>query len=301
MKKTLSFIAAVCLLLPSCKQDELDRSNQQKDSLMTVLQAREASLNEREQSLNEFIDSFNEVERNLDCVAVRQHVIYSSTDKTKGELKGGQKDKINAQISAINDLMDQNRKTIANLQRKLKNSGNKNKKLEETITTLTNQLAQKDAELAALNEKLAALNLQVEQLQTSVDSLSNLSSSQSKTIEENIAAMHTAYYIVGRAKDLREQKVIDKKGGLLGLGRTSQLNDDLNKGKFTRIDYTQTTSIPVNSDDVKIITNHPPDSYRLDKDAKKKNVVRTLTVTDPEKFWSISKYLVISGDPVKSE
>ncbi len=301
MKKSLSLIAAVCLLLASCKQDELDRSNQQNDSLVTVLKAREASLNEREQSLNEFIDSFNEVERNLDCVAVRQHLIYSSADQTKGELKGGQKDKINAQINAINDLMDQNRKTIANLQRKLRNSGSKNKKLEETIATLTNQLAQKDSELAALNEKLAALNLQVTQLQTSVDSLSNLSSNQSKTIEENIAAMHTAYYIVGKAKDLRDQKVIDKKGGLLGLGRTSQLNDDLNKGKFTRIDYTQTTSIPVNSDDVKIITNHPPDSYRLDKDAKKKNVVRTLTVTDPEKFWSISKYLVISGDPVKSE
>lgn len=298
--KTLTLIASISLMLFSCNQDELDRSNQQKDSLSLVLTEREKTLDEREKSLDEFIESFNEVERNLDCVAVRQHVIYSATENTKGELKGGQREKINAQINAINRLMDENRKTISQLQRKVKNSNRKNAKLEQTIATLTGQIQQKDSELAALNEKLTALNARVVQLETAVDSLTAQSLTQSQTIAESVAALHTAYYIVGRTKDLRDAKVIDKKGGLLGIGRTAGLDDNFNKGKFTKIDYMESKTIAVNSDNVKVITNHPPDSYKLETDAKKKNVVKQLVISDPDKFWSVSKYLVVTGDPVKS-
>ena len=298
--KTLTLIAAVSFTLFSCNQGELDRSHQQKDSLSAGLAEREKLLNEREKSLDEFVESFNEVERNLDCVAVRQHVIYNAADNTKGELKGGQREKINEQIKAINNLMEENRKTISQLQRKVKNSNSKNKKLEETIATLNGQIQQKDAELAALNERLAALNAKVIQLELSVDSLRTQSASQAQTIAENVAALHTAYYIVGKAKDLRDAKVIDKKGGLLGIGRTAGLDDNFNKGKFTKIDYMETKTIAVNSDNVKVITNHPPDSYKLETDPKKKNVVTQLVISDPEKFWSVSKYLVVTGDPVKS-
>jgi hypothetical protein len=297
--KIITIVAATLLLAASCKQGELDRSNQQKDSLMTVLKERESSLNERENSLNEFINSFNEVERNLDCVAVRQHIIYQSADKTKGDLKGGQKDRINENINAINELMESNRKTIAELRSKLKRSSRKNAKLEETIQTLTNQLAQKDAELAALNEKLAALNAQVVQLQTSLDTMTAQSNLQSQTIASNIAAMHTAYYIVGKSKDLKEQNIIDRKGGLLGIGKTSKLSPSFDNSKFTKIDYTQTTSIPLNRDHVKLITTHPTDSYKLENDGKEKGLVRALVITNPEKFWSASKYLVVEGDPAK--
>ena len=38
------------------------------------------------------------------------------------------------------------------------------------------------------------------------------------------------------------------------------------------------------------MTNHPAGSYSLDKDAQGQY---TLRVLDPQKFWSVSKYLVI--------
>src|SRR5687768_14191497 len=99
--KAVTLAAFTMLLTTSCNNDELGRANQQRDSLMTVLKERESNLGEKEKSLNEFIESFNEVERNLDSVAVRQQLIYSSTDKSKGEMQGNQRDKINAQIHAI--------------------------------------------------------------------------------------------------------------------------------------------------------------------------------------------------------
>src|SRR5207253_11489062 len=88
-------------------------------------------------------------------------------------------------------------------------------------------------------------------------------------------------------------------GGLLGMGKTSKLSSNFDNSKFTKIDYTQTTVIAVNSDNVKIITSHPTDSYKMENDSKKKGVVRNLVITNPEKFWSASKYLVVEGSPVK--
>jgi hypothetical protein len=299
--KNLILIASASMVMFSCNQAELDRSNQQKDSLMTVIKSHETERNKQETSINDFVTSFNEVERNLDSVAVKQQIIYLSADKTRGELKGSQKDRINAHIKAINELMDANRQTIADLKKKLRRSSNKSKKLEEAVATLTEQIAQKDMELAALNDKLTALNSEVAQLHSSLDTMNALNRAQSQTIAQNTESMHTAYYLVGRSKELAEAKVIDKKGGLLGIGKTSSLNENFDRTKFTKIDYTKMTSIPVNSDKVKIITNHPPDSYRMDKDAKDKDVVRTIVITDPERFWSVSKYLVVVGTPVASD
>ncbi len=298
--KSLLIIASAAILLTSCNRGELERTSHQRDSLLTVAQERDASMKEQETSLNDFITSFNEVERNLDSVAARQHIIAEAADKGKGDLRATQRERINSQINAINDLTEENRRTVNELKGKLKGSSKLNAKLKETINTLQSQLAQKDLELASLNEKLNALHAQVAQLQTALDTLTAQNNMRAKIIEENTAAMHTAYYIVGRAKDLREANLIDRKGGLLGIGKTSQLNSNFDNTKFTKIDLTQTTQININSSNVKIITTHPTDSYKMETDPEKKGTVKILLITNPQKFWSASKYLVVEGSPVKS-
>ncbi|MBK5286421.1 MAG: hypothetical protein JJE25_13565 [Bacteroidia bacterium] len=285
--KNYLFIAAAALLMSACNQAEVDRGKHENDSLLAVV-------NERNASINEFIASFNEVEGNLDSVAVRQHIISETTDQ-KGELKPNQKAHINAQISAINELMEQNRKTLADLTRKLKGSSHKNAELEKAIATINNQLAQKDIELTALNEKLNNLNAQVAQLQTSVGTLTEEGIAKSQIIADDTKALHTAYFVVARSNELQDAKIIDRKGGLLGIGKTSKLTADFDNNKFTRIDYTQMGTIPVNSE-MKMITSHPTDSYTLDKDSKDKDKVKNIMITNPEKFWSTSKYLVVVKD-----
>lgn len=287
--KNLIIIAAT-LFITSCNDlklsdKDLTRANTQKDSLLQIANA-------NEESINQFIASFNEIERNLDSVAAKQQVINANTQKGSRDIKLDQKSRINDQIASINALMDQNIEKIKDLKRKLKNSSRKNAHLEETIITLNNQLTQKSTELSILNDRLTALDLQVAQLQTTVDTLNGQNFAKSETIKQNIADLHTAYYVIGETKDLQEAQVIDRKGGLLGIGKTSKLSDNFDKNKFTKIDYTQTGSIPVN-DRAKIITTHPADSYTLDMDAKDKKMVKNILITNPEKFWSASKYLVI--------
>lgn len=282
--KYYTFIAGAAILLTACNRQELADSNRERDSLLTVLTQREAVL-------TEFISSFNEVESNLDSVAARQHLIRQHAGET-GELKSDQKTRINDEIAAINNLMDENRKRIAGLEKKIKGADRQNAQLMKTIAMLKDQIVQKDMELTELNAQLASIHVQVEQLETSVNALTEENEIQSQKIADETRALHTAYYRIGKSSELQDAKIIDRKGGLLGIGRTSSLRGDFDNSKFTRIDYTETGTIAVNSD-MKIITSHPSDSYKLDKDDQKKNSIRNIVITNPEKFWSASKYLVV--------
>ena len=285
--KKLIFAAAIALTITACdnRQAEVDQANRQKDSLASII-------NERDSSLNDFLSSFNQIEKNLDSIARKQNAINVNVDK-QGELNKTAKERINDNIAAINQLMNDNRAQIAELNRKLKNSGNKIAHFETMIQTLNEQIAQKDRELADLNDKLNSLNTQVAQLQTSVDTLTRTTMAQSKTIDEQTTSLHTAYFVVGKSKDLQTMKVIDKTGGLLGIGKTSKLSTNFDNNKFTRIDYVQTSTIPIDSKGAKVITTHPSDSYTLNKENDK---VVSLSITNAEKFWSASKYLVVVKD-----
>ena len=282
--KKLIFAAAIALTITACdnRQAEVDQANRQMDSLASII-------NERDSSLNDFLSSFNEIEKNLDSIARKQNAINVNVDK-QGELNKTSKERINENIAAINQLMNENRAQIAELNRKLKNSGSKIAHFETMIQTLNEQIAQKDRELADLNDKLNSLNTQVAQLQTSVDTLTRTTLAQTKTIDEQTTSLHTAYFVVGKSKDLQTMKVIDKTGGLLGIGKTSKLSSNFDNNKFTRIDYVQTSTIPIDSKDAKVITTHPSDSYTMNKD---KDKVVSLSITNAEKFWSASKYLVV--------
>lgn len=282
--KNYLIIAVAITLLSACNRQELADSKSMNDSLASLV-------SEREQALNDFIVSFNEIESNLDSVAVKQHIITMSVDNP-GELKKSRKARINDEIIAINNLMDENRKKITELNRKLKNSAGKNANLEKTIATLSDQLNQKNMELEYLNAQLNSLNAQVVQLESNVSILNAENNQQSKVIENETAALRSAYYVIGSSKELKDAKIIDREGGLLGLGKTSKLRSDFDNTMFTHIDYTQSTTIGVNSK-MKIITSHPSDSYSLIREGKDKDIVTNISISNPEKFWSASKYLVV--------
>lgn len=294
MKKFV-ILAASLLLLAACNQKKLDSANTLNDSLSMVLNEREFTLLERDSSLNNLIATFTEIEQNLDSVAVKQHIIYAKSD-VPGELGIAPKEKINAQIAGINALMDKNRKKISELNRALKSSRSKSKTLQDLVNTLNGQLEQKDKELADLNAKLAMMNIQVAQLVTEIDTLRAANQRSNQSLAEATTTMHTAYFVVGGKKELEKSKVINQKGGLVGIRSTKIVNADADPAKFTKIDYTQTTAIPVNGQDVRLVTNHPTGSYQLEKDGKNSKMVKNILITDPDSFWRSSKYLVVMKD-----
>ncbi len=140
---------------------------------------------------------------------------------------------------------------------------------------------------ATLTEKdleIGNLNVLASELQTTV-------AQQTETIGEQVSEMNTAWLATGTFKDLKEKGLVSKEGGFLGLGRTETLTEDFIDSLFAQVDITQMKTIPVNSKDAKLITEHPSGSYAIVQESE--NLVAYIEIKDPAEFWKISKYAVV--------
>ena len=137
------------------------------------------------------------------------------------------------------------------------------------------QLAEKDIVIAQQGEAITTLN-------ENVNTLSEENKAKSKTVADQDKQIHTAWYVFGTKSELKEQKILQK-GDVLK-------NGDFNKDYFTKVDIRYDKEIKLYSKSAKLLTNHPAGSYKLTKDNKGLYV---LHITNPDTFWSVSKYLVI--------
>jgi vacuolar-type H+-ATPase subunit I/STV1 len=286
MKKIL-FSIATALMIFGCGNEpnpEIEKLKAERDSIARFAESKDSTI-------NSFIESLNDIERNLGEVKQKQGII-SNTAKEGAELQGSSKDRINEEINYINELMDENKKKLSSLQSKLKKSNVKIASLEKMIEQMTAQLQEKDVEIAGLKEQLAAMNIQITELSTVVTNLKEESAGKSQVIEQQTTKINTAWYAVGTYKELRDNRVVNKEGGFLGLGKKKILKTDFNQDYFTQIDVSKITTIPVNAKNAKIITNHPASAYKMNLDSKK--LVKSITINNPEAFWRSSKYLVVT-------
>ncbi len=252
---------------------------------------------DNESSIAAFMESFNDIEKNLAEIRARENniaITNSDAKLTEEDIKA----KIAEDISAINELMSQNKETIASLDRQLKRSYGNNAKIKKAMETLreelTAQIVEKDEHIAVLKKDLEDMNFTVAELNSTIDTLSIENANQAQIIGEKVTEINTAYYTVSNKKALLSDNVVSKEGGFLGIGKTKSLKESFNKDVFSKIDITEVKSFPINGKKVELVTNHPEDSYTFEKVGDK--TVESLVILDPEKFWNSSKYLVVMVD-----
>ena len=92
---------------------------------------------------------------------------------------------------------------------------------------------------------------------------------------------YTAMFAFGTIEELRKYGVITDNG---------EFGSNFDKHFFTQIDIRIEKVIKLYSKSAKILTPHPTNAYTLKPDENQNYV---LTITNPQLFWSTSKYLVI--------
>jgi uncharacterized coiled-coil protein SlyX len=185
---------------------------------------------------------------------------------------------------------EQRKKKLADLQAKIRKSNVKIGELEKVIANLNNQLAERDSSINTLNEKVLTLNGTITTMQSTIDTIREESNQKSREITDKVTKLNTAFYTIGTYKELRDKKVLSKQGGFLGLGKQKSMLPDFNQEAFTQIDVTSTKLIEVNKKDAKLISTHPNGTYKVQRTNDK---VTSIEITDPDKFWKASKYLVV--------
>lgn len=280
------------LFLPFFIACNNNSTNEKVEQLQKENQQLLAEQNKKDSTINDFLESINAIEENLSTVKAKENLISEST-KNNNEIKIDTREKINQDIQEINNLMEKNKKLISSLRGKLKKSDLKIAELQVLIENMTKQLADRDAEISSLKEQLVKMNFAIETLNKKVDTLSIENENKNVVINKQTEDLNTAFYVLGTSKELKEHNVITKEGGFIGLGKTKQLKGDFNQSYFTKVDITKISSISINSKKAKILTSHPADSYKLEKEGK---VFTKLVITNSATFWKASKYLVIVLD-----
>lgn len=283
--KHMKRIIIALLILPffvACNQKEIKQLKEQNQELTNTA-------NQKEVAINDFVATLNSIEENLDIIKEKEKIVLVNSENPDRS----QKQKISSTLSSINNILEQNRLKIAELDKKLKNSWYKNSKLRKLTTRMKTDIAKKEADIIILKEQIAALDIKVEglttnvaNLNTTVDSLSTENTERAKLIEEKTNNLNTAYYVIGSTSELKSKNIITKKGGIIGIGSATVLNENFDSKEFKQIDTREIALIPIEGEKVELITTHPLSSFKFEKG-------KGLSIIDAEQFWKSSKYLVV--------
>jgi len=290
MKQIKLIIPAIffSILFFSCQNvqesPEYIKLKNEKDSLAGI-----SSI--RGETINDFLAEFNEIQANLNDIKQKEHLINLNSTSSEN-LTENNKKQIISDINLIYNKMKENQKKLAELKRKYNASGKKMSELAKTIDLLEQQIKMKDAEIKELNEKLLAMDIQIENLSHDIEELSIENEEKDNIIEEKDNNLNEVFYAIGTKKELIANNVISKEGGFIGIGKSTKLKGDFNKDYFTKADKRELKEISIFAKKAKIITPVSQDSYKFEGEGK----VDKLIITQPDKFWNASKYLVIVVD-----
>ena len=279
--KKLMFMPLCLLALVACNPNQKaeERAQQERDSLMQIIDEKETELNEIMGSINEVQEGFRQINEAEGRITVANGNPEAASSRQV----------IRENMEFIRQAMQQNRDRIAQLKERLKTTTVNVEKLTKTIQNLSTQLEEQNKRIQELEAQLAEKDVQLaeqgEQINSLSENVSNLQADNQQkqaTIDSQDKDLHSAWFVFGTKAELKEQKILQK-GDVLK-------SSDFNKDYFTKIDTRIDKEIKLYSKSAEILTNHPSGSYTLAKDAKGQYVLR---ITAPEKFWSASKYLVI--------
>jgi len=248
--------------------------------------------------------TFETIESNLAEIRMREGIIESNLENPETTGNVSPEEKIQNEIQIIESIMEKNRALIADLNLKVDSQNADLIKYKKTISQTNKKLEsfkQEVANLMAINEGLQ------NDLSTAKSNYSNLESdyqtkideinSKSQIINEQLSElqkkeleMNTVYYTVGDYKELNEENLIEKEGGILGIGATKVLANTLDQNKFVKVDRRNLKVIPIHGKKVDLVTKHDITSYEI---VMKNGRADKLVINNPEVFWRDSKYLVI--------
>lgn len=288
MKKSL--LAALCglTLLWACKEDP--KQSEEYKQLEQERQSVSAESGAKDSTINNMFAAFNDISENLRAIKERQGILAKNGAENL-EKNPDMKEQIASDLYLIDSLLSANKKQIEKMRKNAsaRDAANKEKisEMEKAIANMELMIAEKDTEIASLKEQLTSTN-------ASLASMIQMYQDKEQLATTQRAELNKAYYCVGTAKELKENGVVTREGGFAGMGRTTTLNTQgMNMEYFKQVDITQMLEIPVNAKKAKLITSHPAGSYKMDAVEGK---TEKLVISDPNAFWSVSKYLVIQAD-----
>ncbi len=282
MKKNWILLLVMGLMVVSCtnvkESKEYKELQAQRDSLMMSSAGVESEA-------AEMMEVISEVEANF--ARIREAEKYIATQSAQGgEMTQDTRQRVQENFRMINEILQRNKAQLEQLNRKQSAGSKEIASLKNTISRLNAEMLESSNRMAELQNELALKDEQIALLAEDVTALAQEAEQQSAIIREQDKSLHTAYYVFGTASELKEQKILS--GGFLQ--QTRVLQDTFNQEYFLKIDIREVTQIPLYAPKGKLWSTHPEGTYEF---VKGDDANLTFVITDTQRFWSLTKYLII--------
>ena len=190
--------------------------------------------------------------------------------------------------------MAANKQKIASLQAKINTDTKEGTRLQELVSRQEERIAAQESQIAQLLTELENNKVLIKKLNQDVSDLTASNEQKEQYIKQQTAEANRAYYVVGSYDELNEAGIVSKAGGFIGIGRRQGTNSEMPLDRFTQIDRTKVTTIPINMRKALVVSKHPENSYELVMDENDTKMVSYLRILNPAKFWEQTRFLVIS-------
>lgn len=295
MKKPIVFLSLFSLvMLGACSNDKY---TEKIEELKVKLLALKIETDRRAEYLTDSLEwelskNLNDIERDINSVLEKNGVMVGES-ATEIENHTSTKEEILSRVQTFSDLLSHNRNKIDHLISKLEKAENRNETLIASLERTRSRIEEQEQTIEDLFITLQDERSRYSNLDVGFRLLRTHNDSLSRCLSELDQKIHTAYFVVGDFKELKEKGVLSRDGGLFTVGSTHVLDNDFNERQFSQVDIREKVRVNVGAEKAELITEHPTDSYEFKLDGKE---VAYLEIKDPEEFWKASKYMVLEVD-----
>ncbi len=289
-------IAAACVAIVGLGYAAFDQYSKNKDL--------EQQVHTLDKYNSEALNGFAKIEHNLMSIREREGTIVSDLN-AEGMQEENSQQRIANEIKAIESLIDENKALISQLKltvgdkdkqigqfsTSIKQLEGRIKKYREEADKLQASLKYANAKGDSLGQEVAKRDFDIDVKTQVIDVQANHLNAMTTEIRKMDFEKREAFFVVGTFDDLKERNVLERQGGVLGLGSTKVLKENFDRDQFIKIDKQNFETIPVFSKNAEIVSNHDKDSYELV--LGKGDMVEYIKILDPDKFWENTRYLVV--------
>ena len=226
-------------------------------------------LAERDAMLDDFGTAISAVDSNLEMMSSLERELAESLQSSAKD----KRERIQENVNRLKELMASNRDYLGQMQETLDANRHISANLMSVVESMQEKVMMNNLRLARHNNDLETLGddfknmfeeyIQAEYarmvLEEGMNKMEGNIGNMENQMRELKNYLNTAYYAIGTRRELIESGVLEK-GGLL---KSKEINEDLDKMAFRAIDVRKIKSIALNASKVKLVTEHPTESYEL--------------------------------------
>ena len=272
MKKAVILLSffSITMLFSCNKQTQYSAPYAEEGAVQEVLE---------QQDVDKMVTLINEVSSCLDSIQIQEKMIFENKEGVTDN------EKILIQVRSLKDLLARKQAQINALNGKFSDSEKESaQNLQKMVDFINDQLTEKTEKMGMLEEALQNKDTKIDELRYGITQLRKETEYLKEQNYQQDRQLNAVYYVVGTKKELKNM------GLLKSTASKKILTENLDKSKFKRADKRGLKTIPLNKKKAIILTNNPASSYTITTGADGKSV---LTITDKEKCWGASPYLII--------